>query len=316
MELINRSEKNRKTRIENRRKLYKKQLEKKDDAVDKSIKRKFKKTEHVFENDPDIAKVTKERTGDIARIPGQLYLKGAKCKKCAKRFSTKEGYVQHMNFSNKDKYKRRYVPRARYVEREGMHLLCHSDKCCYHTQNLNDFDHHLANKHGLLIKKDNLPVYQTVISAQNASQIHACPRCASTFTRKHGLKRHLQGCVGLPALICSICREDFNEIGDLLDHMNEVHDPPTKFRLLNEFKEKQSEIDRKILGANSHEAMSEKKWSQRSTSFKTITKFYSELTGLADVLENDDTFDDVKRNLKKEVMNNGRIKYHLFLKGE
>ena len=314
MKLISQSQKNRKSKIEKRKKLYKKQLDKKDDAFDKSTKRKFNQNIHAYENDPDTAKLTREKSSDVARIPGQLYSRGARCKKCGKRFSTKESYQQHMNFADKDKYKRRYIPRIKYVEREGVHLLCYSENCCYHTQDLENFDRHLAQKHGLLIKKPNLPIYQTVISAQNISQMHPCPRCGSTFTRKHGLKRHLQGCVGLPALICSICREDFHDISDLLDHMNRVHDPPTKFRLLNEFKEKQNKIDRDILGVTSHESMKEKKLRQRSSPFKTITKFYSELTSIGDILEDIDTFEDVKMNLKKELRNSGRLKYHLFLK--
>ena len=314
MKIVNQSQKSRKIRAQNRRKLYEKQLEKKDNTDDKTSKRKFNKNVHIYENDPDTAKITKEKSSDIARLPGQLYLKGAKCKKCGKRFSTKEAFMQHTNFSNKDKYRRRYLPRVRYVEREGVHLLCYSDKCCYHTQNLESFDTHLARKHGLLIKKDNLPIYQTVISAQNTNEMYSCPRCASTFTRKHGLKRHLEGCVGLPALLCSLCGEDFHEISDLLDHMHEVHDPPTQFRLLNEFKDKQDDVNKKILGGTSHETMRQKRIRQRSSPFKTMTKFYSKLTSIADILEDIHTFNDVKNNLKREVMSNGRIKYHLFLK--
>ena len=79
-------------------------------------------------------------------------------------------------------------------------------------------------------------------------------------------------------------------------------------------KEKQDDINRKILGATTHETMREKRIRQRSSPFKTMTRFYSQLTSIADILEDMDTFRDVKNNLKKEVMNNGRIKYHLFLK--
>ena len=312
--VINQTFKNRKTRIENRKKLYKEQLEKRGDAVDKSVKRRFNKDEHMYENDSDAAKATRRKTDDIARVPGQLYSKGVKCKKCSKRFSTREAFLQHMNFSNKDTFKRRYLPRVRYVEREGVHLLCTSQNCCYHTQDLASYDAHLARKHGLLIKKSNLPIYQTVISSKNISEMHACPRCASTFSRKDSLKRHLQGCVGLPALLCSICGQDYHEINDLLQHMDTDHNPPTNFRLLNQFKEKQADIDRKIMGATSHENMHEKKLRSYSSPFKTLTRFYSTLTNLDDVLENIDTFNDIKGHLKKEVLHHARIKYHLFMK--
>ena len=45
--VINQTFKNRKTRTENRKKLYKEQLEKRGDAVDKSVKRRFNKDEHM-----------------------------------------------------------------------------------------------------------------------------------------------------------------------------------------------------------------------------------------------------------------------------
>ena len=80
------------------------------------------------------------------------------------------------------------------------------------------------------------------------------------------------------------------------------------------FKEKQDDVNRKILGGKSHETMRQKRIRQRSSPFKTMTKFYTKLTSIADILEDIHTFNDIKNNLKREVMNNGRIKYHLFLK--
>ena len=305
--------------------LYKKQLENKEPYLDKSQKRIFRKEVHVYENDQDVRKALnkkgKERNdndGDVesglGRISGELYKTAIECKNCKKKFSTRESFIEHKKFKNKDDVKRKYVQRWRYVEKEGIHLVCDSDQCCFHTQSKNLYDAHLLKKHGLKIKKKNLTVYQMVIPSEDIDSMLTCHKCGHVFTRKSSLDRHMKGCMGLSTIICSICGEDFRLTEDLIDHIKLRHDPPTNFQLLNEFREKEDEINKSLAGDALHFALRERRLKRQMTSFKTLSKYFTKLTNLEDVLESYEIFNDIKNQLKKEVTLNGRIKFYLFLK--
>ena len=298
-----------------RKKLYEKQLAKKQDNLDAAQKREFKEREHMYENDEDVAKKSgkTDENEDIAQIPGQLFETAVSCSNCGGKFSTRASFRQHQAFQNDQDFKRRYVARSGYIEKENVHIVCPSVHCCFHTYSLQDYDSHMLIKHKAKKKKANIPVYQHILSNKDIKEMRTCERCEAVLKDKYNLIRHKQICMGYSTIICGICQSDFRTSLDFIEHVAALHKPPTTFKTLNSFREKQNQINKKLIGNSLFHHLEQERLKKQQTGLKTLTKFFTKLTSLEDILQDAITFEEIRKHLKYEVEINAEVKFYIFL---
>ena len=305
-----------------RSKIYKDQISQKKDFLQKKVKRQFKNTEHVYDDDPSIRdKAISEKgvssrgandndTENSARMPGQLFRQKKACKNCGKIFNTYEELFDHIQMK-RVRMKRRQVPRSSYVPKIGSYyLICKWPDCCYNTHSLENFNDHMKKKHDDVSRSKMLTVYAPYGPEHN-TDLHVCDRCNLVLSQHRHLVRHKEICVGNKFIICDICGDEFRDSASYIEHVASVHKPPSSFVELNSFRESNDpSTNPEIVGQRLANDVLETRLGRAKTRFKTYARFYASLTNLDEVL-NDDNLIEITELLKHEKRVNGTIKFFL-----
>ena len=306
-----------------RRKIYKEQISQKKDFLQKKAKRQFSNSIHVYEDDPSIREkamsekeISSQDTNEndaenSARMPGQLFRQKKACKNCGKKFNTYEELFDHIEMK-RVRMKRRQVPRSSYVPKIGSYyLICKWPDCCYNTHSLENFNEHMRKKHDDVSRTKMLTVYAPYGTENNADDLHVCDRCNLILSQHKHLLRHKETCVGKKFIICDICGDEFRDSVSYIEHVADVHKPPSSFVELNSFKEgSDPSTNPEIVGQRLADDVLEARLARTKTRFKTYARFYATLTNLDEVL-NDENLADITEILKHEKRVNGTIKFFL-----
>ena len=117
--------------------------------------------------------------------------------------------------------------------------------------------------------------------------------------------------MGKKFIICDICGDEFRDSVSYIEHVADVHKPPSSFVELNSFKEgSDPSTNPEIVGQRLADDVLEARLARTKTRFKTYARFYATLTNLDEVL-NDENLADITEILKHEKRVNGTIKFFL-----
>lgn len=300
-----------------RKKIYTNQLKK--ERINMQEKRQFQEDIHIYDRDRDIISSTKEASKNLDKnendsvkyMAGKLLDIQKNCMQCGKQFSTYSSFLEHVKIvqRNQKHYK---VPRKGFVSKgEHYRLICKKPDCCFHTQNLKDFDIHMKDKHEVTALATMVDIYQT-LGESSTDNMKTCTRCKTIFHDPTTMKRHLITCLGRMYVNCEECNMNFESSLDYIEHFKSIHKPPTTMVRLNEFREKNmSDNKTQLEGKMKITEDRRKRYTQVRTQFQTLSLFSRELTDLAKVLSHD-TFMEVKKNLVYELEVNTRLVFYFY----